>query len=151
MNGTGKTNPDAFIELFEEGRTPFVQILTPDEQKALKSHSASAYNSDILKYEKVDRLTEDDRDDMTDLADREITAIALYRAFNDHICPIPSTMAFIQHVHSLRRSRDRMGRQEWVEIFKRPPSYSRMPYDWEEEEKQNPGMWQKFKNKLSGK
>ena len=92
------------------------------------------YSPELQKLKKVDLLVTELNDALTDLHEKEITAIALFRAFNSNIIEIPATINFIEELISLRRSRDRLGRQEFVEVLKKRPSYFVHPYDFEEEE-----------------
>lgn len=139
--------------LFEDGRKPFTEVLKDNRMKMLTSDVAGSYNPEVIKYQHVDKMGDRGRDDLTDLADREITAMALYRAFNEQIAPIPATMAFLDHIHSLRRSRNRMGRQELVEILKRPPTYNKQEYAWELEERSanKPGLIDRMKGFFGGR
>ncbi len=109
------------------------------DEKQLESilkERVSQYSPELQKLKKVDLLVQEMNDALTDLHEREITAIALFRAFNSNIVKIPATVKFLDELMSLRRSRDRLGRQEFVEVLKRRPSYSIVPYEFEDEEYQ---------------
>ena len=103
--------------------------------EAILKEKVSQYSPELQKLKKVDTLVTEMSDALTDLHEREITAIALFRAFNN-IIPIPATISFMEELMSLRRSRDRLGRQEFVEVLKRRPGYTIIPYDFEIEEEQ---------------
>lgn len=62
-------------------------------------------------------------DDLSDLTELEILAIASYTATNDIICPLPFFMSFKEGYIRLRKSKGRMSRQELVEILKKRPNY----------------------------
>ena len=62
-------------------------------------------------------------DDLSDLTELEILAIAAYTATNDIVCPLPWFMSFREQYVRLRKSKGRMSRQELVEILKKRPTY----------------------------
>lgn len=104
-----------------------------DYEQILKER-VTQYSPELQKLKKVDLLVQELNDALTDLHEREITAIALFRAFHNNIIDIPATISFIEQLISLRRSRDRLGRQEFVEVLKKRPTYYTIPYEFEEEE-----------------
>ena len=110
----------------------------------------SQYSPELQKLKKVDLLVTELNDALTDLHEREITAIALFRSFHEGIIPIPATMHFMEQLISLRRSRDRLGRQEFVEVLKRRPTYSTNPYDFEIEEEQAAEQRRSLFSRLGG-
>jgi len=63
-------------------------------------------------------------DDLSDLTELEILAIAAYIATNNKICPLPWFMSFREQYVRLRKSKGRMSRQELVEILKKRPTYN---------------------------
>ena len=63
-------------------------------------------------------------DDLSDLTELEILAIAAYTATNNQICPLPWFMSFRGDYIKLRKSKGRMSRQELVEILKKRPTYN---------------------------
>jgi hypothetical protein len=99
------------------------------------------YSPELQRLRKIDLLVEELNDALTDLHEKEITAIALFRALNKHIIEIPATLKFVEELISLRRSRDRLGRQEFVEVMKKRPSYSVIPYEFENEEEETKRGW----------
>ncbi len=98
-----------------------------DTKAILKEH-VTDMSPELQRLKKVDILINDNGDSMSDLHEREITAISLFKALDEHIIKIPASIAFMDHFISLRRSRDRLGRQEWVNILKSRPSYTVNPY-----------------------
>lgn len=121
--------------------------LTPDQQKVM-GQKVSKYNPELVKLEKVDLLVDDDcKDSLSDLQEREITCIAAYRAFNNHIVEIPAMMDFLDNIISLRRSRNAQTAQNLVEILKRRPNYTHDPYNAEIEAQQvqKKRWWQVWK------
>jgi len=118
------------------------------DQKRVMSQKVTNYNPELVKLEKVDLLVADEcKDSLSDLQEREITCIAAYRAFNDHVVQIPAMMSFLDNIISLRRSRNAQTAQNLVEILKRRPNYFHDPYDSENEEQQNgkKKWWQVWK------
>lgn len=99
-------------------------------------------NPELQRFKRYDLIVTESNDALSDLHEREITAIASFRAFHEGIIEIPTTMNFLDNIISLRRSRDRQGRQEFVELYKRRPSYIVNPYSFEEEEEEE-GIKQK--------
>ena len=63
-------------------------------------------------------------DDLSDLTELEILAIAAYTACNDKVCELPWFMSFRGQYVKLRKSKGRMSRQELVEILKKRPTYN---------------------------
>ena len=108
----------------------------------------SQYSPELQKLKKLDLLVTELNDALTDLHEKEITAIALFRAFNEKIIQIPATIHFMEQLISLRRSRDRLGRQEFVEVLKRRPAYYPVPYDFEVEEDQEAERRRSFLGKI---
>lgn len=105
----------------------------------LLKQKVTQFSPELQRLQKVDMLLNDKSDGMSDLHEREVTAIALYRALHNKIIPIPATMMFLDEFISLRRSRDRLGRQEWVNILKGRPAYVVNPYFDEPSQDQNKG------------
>jgi len=101
-------------------------------EKSLKE-KVTETSPELQRLKRYDLIVTEINDALSDLHEREITAIASFRAFNNNIIQIPTTMSFIENIISLRRSRDRLGRQEFVELYKRRPSYIINPYSFEEE------------------
>jgi len=109
------------------------------DEKQLESilkERVSQYSPELQKLKKVDLLVQEMNDALSDLHEREITPIALFRTLNSNIIKIPATIKFLDELMSLRRSRDRLGRQEFVEVLKKRPGYTIVPYEFEEEEYQ---------------
>ncbi len=110
-----------------------------DDVKKSLGEQVTKFSPELQRLQKVDNLITDNSDAMSDLHEREITAMALLKAFND-ITPIPATMSFIDNIKSLRRSRDRMGRTEFVKAFKGGSmNYSINPY-FDEPDPKKPGL-----------
>ena len=74
--------------------------------------------------QKIDNLIKDQSDGMSELHEFEITTIALYRALDSNIVPLPGTMCLLENIKFLRISNDRKGRQEFVTVLKRAPVYN---------------------------
>lgn len=131
-------------DLFEE--RPKGRPNLDDNHKRILETRVTQYNPELLKLEKVDLLVADEcEDSLSDLAEKEITCIAAYRAFNDYIIEIPAMMSFLDNIISLRRSRNAQTAQNLVEILKRRPTYYHSPFDHEIEEKQeNKKRWWQF-------
>ena len=87
-------------------------------------------------------------DDLSDLTELEILAIASYTAVNDEICPLPFFMSFKKGYIRLRKSKGIMSRQELVEILKKRPTYQYSHSDAEifpeSEVKKAPGILSKL-------
>ncbi len=62
-------------------------------------------------------------DDLSDLSELEIYAISAYTACNNKVCPLPWFMDFKKQYLRLRKSKGRMGRQEYENILKGPATY----------------------------
>jgi hypothetical protein len=107
--------------------------MNQEEIEKVLGERVTQYTPELQKLKKVDLLVTELNDALTDLHEREITAISLYRTLN-LIMQIPATSYFIEQLISLRRSRDRLGRQEFVEVLKRRPAYYTIPYEFEMEE-----------------
>lgn len=102
-------------------------------QELLKT-SASQYSSDMQRMQEVSRLITDDSDSMLDLSEQQIIVMSMYRSFHEKVLPLPQTMSFQGNYGSLSRSRDRMARQEFVEVHARKPTYVYNPHQTEREE-----------------
>lgn len=96
--------------------------------------SASQYSSDLQKNQEISKLITEDADSMLDLSEQQIIVISMYRSFHENVLPLPQTMAFLDNYGSLSRSRDRMGRQEYVECHARRPTYVFNPHETDREE-----------------
>jgi len=86
-------------------------------------------------------------DDLSDLSELEIYAIAAYTATNNKICPLPFFMSFREQYVRLRKSKGRMSRQELVEILKKRPTYNYShsePEIFPEAEVKQPGFLSKL-------
>lgn len=121
-----------------------------NEYEQILKERVTQYSPELQKLKKVDLLVQELNDALTDLHEREITAIALFRAFHSNIVEIPATMDFIENIISLRRSRDRLGRQEFVEVLKKRPTYYTIPYEFEEEEMMAAEQRRGFFSRLAG-
>lgn len=97
--------------------------------KELLRTSASQYSSEAQKNQEISKLISDESDSMQDLSEQQIIVMSMYRSFHEKVLPLPQTMAFQGHYGSLSRSRDRMGRQEFVECHARRPTYVFNPHD----------------------
>lgn len=115
-----------------------------EENKKLLQDRVTEFSPELQRLRKMDGIVTDSGDAMSDLHEREIAAIALFRALNTKIIPIPATMYFLENLASLRRSRDRMGRSEFVNILKGRPSYSINPYYDEPGGESKPGILQRI-------
>jgi hypothetical protein len=117
------------------------------DTKNILKDSVSGLSPDLQRLKKMDSLITDNSDAMSDLNEDEITAFALFQDFNDTIIEIPGTMTLLSKIQSLRRSRDRLGRQEVVKTLKGSPGYVINPYNYEEDQK--PGIIQRLKGLFS--
>ncbi len=117
-----------------------------DTRSVLKD-SVSGMSPELQRLKKIDGLITDNSDAMSDLNEDEITTFALFQDFNETIIEIPGTMILLEKIKSLRRSRDRLGRQEVVKTLKGSPGYVINPYNYEED--QRPGMLQRLKGIFS--
>lgn len=116
------------------------------DTKEILREKVTEFSPELQRLRKVDNLVSDTSDGMSDLHEREITGIALFRALNENIIPIPATMCFINNFISLRRSRDRLGRQEFVNVLKHRPSYMINPYFDEPGGQQKEGIGSRIMN-----
>ncbi len=119
--------------------------LTKDQREVMEK-KVSHYNPELAKLEKVDLLVDDHcKDSLSDLAEKEITCIAAYRALNSRVIEVPAMMDFLDNIISLRRSRNAQTAQNLVEILKRRPTYYHSPFDAEtEESKPDQKKWYQF-------
>jgi len=105
-----------------------------DKAQDLLRTSASQYSSEAQKNQEISRLITEDADSMLDLSEQQIIVMSMHRSFHENVLPLPQTMAFQGHYGSLSRSRDRMGRQEFVECHARRPTYVFNPHDTDKEQ-----------------
>jgi hypothetical protein len=98
----------------------------PTDEQILKE-KVSQYNPQLQVLKKIDLLVELNNDALSDLEDLQVTAVALFRALDEHYVQLPGTMAFMNGYVSLVRSRGRLGRQEFVEVLTRRPDYQILP------------------------
>jgi len=104
------------------------------EDQILKQR-ISQYSPELQRLSKIDLLVDEKLNDvLSDLETFEITAISIYRALDKEFVKIPGTIEFLDNVVSLRRSRDRLGRQEFVEVLKKRPDYQILHSSEEESE-----------------
>jgi hypothetical protein len=108
---------------------------TTTAQDLLKT-SASQYSSDVQRNQEISKVITDDSDSMLDLSEQQIIVMSMYRSVHERVLPLPQTMAFLSNYGSLSRSRDRMGRQEFVECHARRPTYIVNPHDTDVQEMQ---------------
>jgi hypothetical protein len=122
---------DEKIDLEKE----FERIMKKEEAKQTIAVPVSEYAPEVQMYKKIDMLSYKPEDAYTDVQVRQVVTITALRAFHEHICKIPVIMTFLDEYLSLIRSRDRMGRQELVEILKKGGrlTYEIYPYELEEE------------------
>ncbi len=145
-------NDNDIFEDKEKARTPTRKpspTLTKEE-KSVMERRVSHFNPELAKLEKVDLLVADEcKDSLSDLAEKEITCIAAYRALNNRVIEIPAMMDFLDNIVSLRRSRNAQTAQNLVEILKRRPTYYHSPFDSEMEDRQpdKPKWYQFWKKK----
>jgi|Deesub1362A_J573_1020465.scaffolds.fasta_scaffold01433_12 hypothetical protein len=103
------------------------------------------YSPEHVKLQKVDLLIQEMNDALTDLSEMEINIVSFFISFHREICPIPAVIIYLHKLMSLRRSRGRMGRQEYVEVLKKRPAYMPLPYyPFEEEEDGKGGIKEKL-------
>ncbi|ETA67387.1 hypothetical protein V7O61_08400 [Methanolobus sp. WCC1] len=102
--------------------------------KELLKTTASNYSSEAQKNQEISKLITDDSDSMLDLSEQQIIVMAMYRSFHENVLPLPQTMSFLDNYGGLSRSRDRMGRQEFVECHARRPTYIINPHDTDKEQ-----------------
>lgn len=102
-------------------------MMEVDERKIIEQR-ISPYSPEYAKLQKVDLLIQEMNDALTDLSETEINVISFFVSFHREICPIPGVIIYLHKIMSLRRSRGRMGRQEYVEALKRRPAYMPLPY-----------------------
>lgn len=76
--------------------------------------SVSAYSPEAQKNKAIAELVNSKQDSMFDLTEEQITSFALFRALDENIIDIPGTMAFLENFASLTRSKDRIGRYEYM-------------------------------------
>lgn len=127
---------DIFEDALEASKPAAPARLNKHERNVMEKR-VSSFNPEILKLEKVDLLVDDEcKDSLSDLAEKEITCIAAYRALDAFVIQTPAMNAFLDNIISLRRSRNAQTAQNLVEILKRRPQYYHSPYDAEIEEKQ---------------
>jgi hypothetical protein len=108
---------------------------TTTAQDLLKT-SASQYSSDVQRNQEISKVITDSSDSVLDLSEQQIIVMSMYRAVHERVLPLPQTMAFLSNYGSLSRSRDRMGRQEFVECHARRPTYIVNPHDTDVQEMQ---------------
>ncbi|SFM90317.1 hypothetical protein [Methanolobus profundi] len=121
-----------------------------DKAQDLLRTSASQFSSDAQKNLEISKLITDDSDSMQDLSEQQIIVTAMLRSFDKCVLPLPQTMAFLGNYGGLSRSRDRMGRQEFVECHARRPTYIFNPHDSEAEQiekirPQKKSAWDRFR------
>lgn len=107
-----------------------------DEERArqLLRENASQYSSESQKNQEISKLITEDSDAMYDLSEQQIIVMSVIASFHECVLPLPQTMAFLSGYASKSRSRDRMGRQEFVQCHERRPTYLFNPHDTEKEE-----------------
>ncbi len=116
------------------------------DTRATLQERVTEFSPELQRLKKIDSIVTDMSDGMSDLHEREITAISLFRAFDASIIPIPGVMCFMENFMSLRRSRDRLGRQEFVNVLKHRPSYVINPYFDEPGGQQKEGIGSRIMN-----
>lgn len=105
-----------------------------NEDQILKQ-KLSQQSPEMQRWNKIDLLVSPELNDvLSDLSYEEITVVSLYRAIHKELIEIPGVMQFFDNIISLRRSMDRKGRQELVEILKKRPDYLISGYGEEEGE-----------------
>ncbi len=110
------------------------------ETREILRQKVTEFSPELQRLRKADSITTDNSDAMSDLHEREIAAMALLRALHNKVVPIPGTMDFLDNLKSLRRSRDRMGRTEFVKVMKGgSANYSINPY-FDEPDPKKPGL-----------
>ncbi|ETA66607.1 hypothetical protein MettiDRAFT_0004 [Methanolobus tindarius DSM 2278] len=112
--------------------------------------SASQYSSEAQKNHEISKVITDDSDSMLDLSEQQIIVMSMYTSFHEHVLPLPQTMSFMAHYGSKSRSRDRMGRMEFVECHARKPTYVINPHDTDKEQiemarPQKKSVWDRFR------
>lgn len=92
-----------------------------------KSYKDDVDTPEQEKWKKVDLLVSDELNDvLSDLTYQEITVISLYRSVDQLLMEfggLPNVNYLFNQIMSLRRSKDRMGRQEIANILKGQPKY----------------------------
>jgi hypothetical protein len=96
--------------------------------------SASQYSSDAQRNQEISRVITDESDSMLDLSEQQIIVMAMYRSVHERVLPLPQTMSFLSNYGLLSRSRDRMGRMEFVECHAKKPTYVINPHDTDREQ-----------------
>ncbi len=114
------------------------------DTKAILKEKVTEFSPELQRLKKVDSITTDVSDSMSDLPEGAIVAGALLRALHENVIEIPATMSFLTNYTSLRRSRDRLGRQEFVNILKGRPSYVFNPHDFEDDQPKQPSFFQRI-------
>jgi len=115
-----------------------------NEDQILKQ-KLSQQSPEMQRWNKIDLLVSEELNDvLSDLSYEEITVISLYRAIHKGFIEIPGVMQFFDNVISLRRSMDRKGRQELVEILKKRPDYIFSAYGESEEKEEKISKFKKI-------
>lgn len=113
------------------------------DTESILREKVTQYSPELQRLKKIDSLLVDDSDTLYELPQEQQIATALFRAFDENIIKIPATMSFIENVASLSRSLDRKGRQEFVTVLKRAPTYMGLP-QLDEQQQDKPGLLSRF-------
>lgn len=91
-----------------------------DNSEALRAsmdnNNSSQFSPSVMQHKAIQALASENWDSLFDLEPDQIAYFSFIRAVNEKL-PIPATMAFINSLMSLSRSKDRKGRLEYAQTL----------------------------------